>query len=467
MYAAVAGDSSIIMSIKINKKIVLYLFTIVFFGIFYYFLPLAGDDWAWGSEIGIERLNNGFDDYNGRYLGNILILIITRSVVARVVFCTIIMFLLIYVLSKIFDNLYGAKKSTVNYVIALLSVLFLVIPNQISFGDVQPFQIFGSTIGWLSGFTNYVVPSALILIFYYFVTKKVSDSKALYIFLFFDGLLACLCVEHYTLFCLIFAFGVIAYRYYFYKYICKKSLFFFLGSFIGALIMFSNSSYRSMQEGDVSDNQRAVGFIGSLKNYADYIFPADTNKILIIAFEIVLLVIIVLVMVLFIRKAYKAVKCRNVLRLLPVICMVVMTLPLLFTNSGKEIYIVAPRCYFLQYFMLVIYLYNKFAVKYKATDYLNNKRFKRAVSACLAGMLIFTCINYGLLDYMGIVRDNTVNEALENDDSTVEIIEYPKGIELIQWSSNSLVDGEYLGRYKKFKGIPEDREVEIVEKSLF
>ncbi|MDE6021260.1 MAG: hypothetical protein K2H01_09755, partial [Ruminococcus sp.] len=243
------------MYVKKNKDMILYLFTIIFFGIFYYFLPFAGDDWAWGCEIGIERLKSAFDGYNGRYVGNLLIILITRSIIAKVVFCTLIVFLLIFILSKIFDSLSDVKKSTSNYIIAFSSVLILVLPNQIAFGDIQPFQIFGSTIGWLSGFTNYVVPSVLILVFYYFVTVKEFNSKPIYVLLAIDGLLACLCVEHYTLFCLVFSFAVIIYRYYFYKKICRKSLSFLLGSLIGSIIMFSNSSYRLMQKGNVSDNQ--------------------------------------------------------------------------------------------------------------------------------------------------------------------------------------------------------------------
>lgn len=31
--------------------------------------PYTGDDWAWGSQIGIERLKSGFANYNGRYVG--------------------------------------------------------------------------------------------------------------------------------------------------------------------------------------------------------------------------------------------------------------------------------------------------------------------------------------------------------------------------------------------------------------
>lgn len=454
------------MGIRLNKRFILYFFTIAFFAVFYYFLPLAGDDWAWGSQLGIERLKNGFDGYNGRYLGNLLIILVSRSVAAKVVLCTLFMFLLIFILSRIFDNLSGRKKSASNYALALISVLFLVLPNQISFGDVQPFQIFGSTIGWLSGFTNYVVPSVLILIFYYFAISKEYNSKAVYILLFFDGILSCLCVEHYTLFCLIFSFGTIVYRFYFYKKICKKSLFFFVGSVIGAAIMFLNSSYRLMQKGNTADNQRAVGFIGSLKNYAAYVFPANTNKTVVLVFEIVLLIVIALILLLFIKKTYTAVKNKNVSKLLPVICMVVMTLPLLFTNSGKEIYIVAPRCYFLQYFMLVIYIYGKCAEKHKLKKYLNNKSFKRAAGACLVFLILVTGINYSILDYAGIIREKTVNDSLNNGDSVIEVIEYPKSVEHIQWSSNFINNETYLERYKKFKCIPDNKEVKVVQKDL-
>lgn len=414
-----------------------------------------------------ERLKYGFEGYNGRYLGNLLIIFITRSAVASVVICSLTMFLLIFVLSRIFDNLSQNKRKTLNYMLSFTSVLALVLPNQITFGNIQPFQIFGSIIGWFSGFTNYVVPSVLILIYYYFVTNKKIYNKALYVFLLFDGILACLCVEHYTLFCLAFSIGVIAYRYLNYKRICKKSLFFFIGSFIGAAIMFLNSSYRLMQKGELSDNQRAAGFFGSLKNYADYIFPAGTDNAIIILFEVFLLVLISAVLILFARKSYTAFKSRNIAGFLPVICMVVMTLPLLFTNSGKEIYIVAPRCYFLQYFMLVIFLYRKSADKYRAKAQRSLKRMKGLSAACLTLLIIITSVTYSFLDYAGVIRDEKVNAALLEKDAVVEIFEYPKSIESIQWSSNSIDSETYLERYKLFKNIPDNREVEIVKKDLF
>ena len=109
------------METKRNRS-VLYVFTFVFFALFYYFLPLAGDDWTWGSAIGMERFKNGFDGYNGRYVGNLLIILITRSVMARVVICTAVMFLLIYVLGRIFDTMTNEMNTDVNYLIAFSSV---------------------------------------------------------------------------------------------------------------------------------------------------------------------------------------------------------------------------------------------------------------------------------------------------------------------------------------------------------
>ncbi len=444
------------MNLQKKKNTILYLFTIVFWGIFYYFLPFAGDDWAWGSSIGMDRLKRAFDGYNGRYIGNLLIILITRSVIARVVLCTLFMFLLILVLSKIFDSMSNTEKSTTNYIIAFSSVLILVLPNQIAFGEGQPFQIFGSTIGWFSGFTNYVVPSVLILIFYYFVTNKGFENKYVYTLLFLDGILACLCVEHYTLFCVLFSFSVIAYRYYFYKKICKKSVFFFFGSLIGTLIMLSNSSYRLMQKGDVRTNQRAVGFLGSFKQFANYIFGKNANKAIVIVFVIVLLVVIGSTLAFFSLKIYRALKSRNIAKLLPIICVVVMTLPLLFTNSGKETPVVAPRCYFLQYFMLVIYAYSKLKEKK-----ISGKKFNNGLKITFASLILVTSILYGQLDYMGAVRDNHVNDAIEKGYSTIEVLEYPKGIERIQWSSNFIKRKTYFKRYKIFKNIPGNKEVKL------
>ena len=44
-----------------------------------FLFPLSGDDWSWGSSDGIGRLHDGFAGYNGRYLGNLSVLVLTRT----------------------------------------------------------------------------------------------------------------------------------------------------------------------------------------------------------------------------------------------------------------------------------------------------------------------------------------------------------------------------------------------------
>ena len=52
---------------KENNKIWLrYIICFGLIAILCYLFPYTGDDWAWGSKIGIDRLNNWFENCNGR-----------------------------------------------------------------------------------------------------------------------------------------------------------------------------------------------------------------------------------------------------------------------------------------------------------------------------------------------------------------------------------------------------------------
>ena len=57
------------------------IYLAAFFAVFSalaFLFPLSGDDWAWGSSIGMDRLHTLFRDYNGRYAGNLAALLLTR-----------------------------------------------------------------------------------------------------------------------------------------------------------------------------------------------------------------------------------------------------------------------------------------------------------------------------------------------------------------------------------------------------
>ena len=77
-----------------------------------YFFPYSGDDWAWGTQIGIDRLSTWFDNYNGRYAGNLLILILSRSKIIRIIVETLVFVLIVRYIYKITNtkNKHGIKK---------------------------------------------------------------------------------------------------------------------------------------------------------------------------------------------------------------------------------------------------------------------------------------------------------------------------------------------------------------------
>ena len=75
-------ETNLFKKIRDNKY---YILLFLLFALLCYFFPYSGDDWAWGTQIGIDRLNIWFDNYNGRYAGNLLILAITRSKLLRII----------------------------------------------------------------------------------------------------------------------------------------------------------------------------------------------------------------------------------------------------------------------------------------------------------------------------------------------------------------------------------------------
>lgn len=68
-----------IKSRKLNTALIIFVLAFVFLFFLCYLFPYTGDDWGWGSEPGIQRLNNHFRDLNGRYLGNLAVIALTRS----------------------------------------------------------------------------------------------------------------------------------------------------------------------------------------------------------------------------------------------------------------------------------------------------------------------------------------------------------------------------------------------------
>ena len=103
---------------KENNKI--WLSYIICFGliaILCYLFPYTGDDWAWGSKIGIDRLNNWFENYNGRYVGNLIVLAMTRSNLLKAVIMSFCLTGIVALCDYIFKRLWVFYVSCVALVL--------------------------------------------------------------------------------------------------------------------------------------------------------------------------------------------------------------------------------------------------------------------------------------------------------------------------------------------------------------
>ena len=220
-----------------NSLICLVIFFIFIF-VITYFIPYVNDDFFWASDNGIKQLSSFFKDYNGRYLGNLLVIILVRFKLFKSFFVAFCLTTIIILIDKIFNF----KK---DFFYIVLSILFIVGMNNFMFMD---------TVIWTSGFTNYVVPMLLVLICIYFNNKIMNEKKDIcslreMIISFVLGISTTLFMENITLYC--FSISVIMLIYYKIKYkkISRMHLCFFIGTLIGTFIMFSNGAYLSILSG--------------------------------------------------------------------------------------------------------------------------------------------------------------------------------------------------------------------------
>jgi len=228
----------------------------VFFCILGWLFPYTHDDWAWGSSTGLERLERLFENYNGRWAGNLLVLVLTRFPLVR---------MLAYggsfaVIALYAWKLTGGKRTGLLWGIALI----LCVPHA----------MFGQAIAWTSGFVNYTVSVALLLPLVYWSLNRLFEKepkKPKVWFIIGAGVLcfaAQLFIEHITLYLaafLLFANLVWLVR--------RKKPDLFLGVLLGAAgagaaLMFSNEAYRSAAANPDAYQQIATGSLSSVVGLA-------------------------------------------------------------------------------------------------------------------------------------------------------------------------------------------------------
>ena len=244
-----------IQKLKQNKEYVIIFLVVL--GICFLF-PYSWDDWAWGSKTGIERLNTWFDSYGGRYFGNILALILTRSVILRSVCIATCMAGIVYLLNKL------SKSGKVGNYISIILLLFL------------PVTLLRESVVWTAGFANYGVSIFLTLIYIYYIQNIYSDDKPKYKaitipFVLVLGFLNALLIEHLTIYNILLGIYVVVFAFIRYRKVFLAHIAYLIGGILGAAWMFSNSAYAKFSKSQDPDRNIKMGG-GFIKRITDNYF---------------------------------------------------------------------------------------------------------------------------------------------------------------------------------------------------
>lgn len=267
-----------------NNRFLVLLF--LMFMLLCCFFPYTGDDWAWGTKIGIDRLNSWFDNYNGRYAGNLLILVLTRSKILRVIVETVTFTLIIKYIYKIIND-----KNKTNILISILLLLLM------------PVTILRQSVTWASGFANYVLPILLVLFIIHKNIKLLDDKQEFnekrilkLICYFIISFVGSLFIENITLYNLFLILTILIYEKIRFKKCSIANIIYFVGSLCGSIMMFSNSAYLSIFNNNdgyrtiTTDNVVISSIKTFIKTLSNYIFIDNVFVEIILSICIILLI---------------------------------------------------------------------------------------------------------------------------------------------------------------------------------
>ncbi len=228
-------------SIKKHQYAALLVATFLLLCVLCYLFPYTGDDWAWGSSIGMGRLNNGFDNYGGRYLGYVIVIILTRCRILRAAIMAGTMLGIGIYAKKIIGHTWAF--------IAAISMMFL-----------SAIEIFAQSVSWTSGFANYATTALAVFGFLYIVMKIVvlngKSRPAIAALMLPLGFSGCLIMENVSLYFVFMSVGLQIYLWFKEKRFSLPLFLFMVGAIAGSVWMFSNTAYRSII--NEQDSYRAV-----------------------------------------------------------------------------------------------------------------------------------------------------------------------------------------------------------------
>jgi len=202
-----------------------------------------GDDLKWqDTPFSFESI---IED-NGRYLGNILVIIISKINWLRIVAGVVASAALIYVLSL---NSKGDRG--VAFIAA--AALFFVMPNV----------LFNQTVGWMSGFANYIPASLIVVAIAVIFKNEFADEpfaygKATPYLTAALGVIGAMFIETVAIGNVIIGIALLIYHFVRFKKPCVAIIAFLVGAVVGAILVFVDPVYLSVFKGEDPEAYRKV-----------------------------------------------------------------------------------------------------------------------------------------------------------------------------------------------------------------
>ncbi len=495
-----------------NPRFYISVLLVLFFFFFAVQVPYSHDDWQWGSQIKWDLMLRGFENYNGRYLGNLFEILITRNILAKNIIMALGMLAVIWVVYKFINTESKSKDKTALFV--LVAILCLAIPRE----------IFRQTYSWIAAFINFIPPVILIVLYLIIVSntfddKNLSLSSIKYpvwatLLIIPLGISTQLFSEHTTVYTVALAAFIVFYTYFKYRKFSALQVVYLVSTIIGALIMFSNRAYSHAASNTDGYKQIASSSTSVFDIYINQM--SDTlflNNYLLNTLLSILCIAIILKsfknirstfhaivgnMQIFILSTYmiyslcnkmypawniftnpqKTAAFNALYSLIFFVC--VLSVILLYINgSGLKMKIfmiygsswavamplivanpIGPRCFFASYIFMVI------ATIEILIYVLNNSSFEfNQLTFAMSSILIMICAFYASIFIdVGIAdrtRIETINNAVSNGDNTITLYRLP--YEDYYWTTVP-PDTHWESFFKEFYNIPIDIELEFINR---
>lgn len=423
-----------------------------------FFFPFSCDDFYWESKsLSFSTIKEIYNDLflNGRWLGNFFAILMSHNHLIKALVISIISTLLIYIIDK------HEKMSLWIFLVLIL---------------LMPINKFSQVIIWGSGFSNYMISTFLFISVYYLVKKYYKKTNSKWyekIGLFIVTLLNSLVVENITVGTLMVLFVCNLIYFIKNKKVNINLIIMFIGSIIGAVMMFIHPSYLNLLFGTTINDryipQSSRSLIKTIKNnlfiqmfnllinsnillngFTMFVFSylylkkkIKNIKVLISFYLLTILIIIgclfkfniyfmfvidILYLINYFYLIYMACKFEKIIWEI-ILLMVSVILPLVFIHP------IGSRLFFLPYVLQIILLF-------RILDY-NNVVIKDYV-----WLKVIVAIIYILLLYINIEnykceieRDNYIKDNLDSKLIVIDDFKYSKYV----WSGD--IDSNYFGKY--------------------